>query len=76
MSATRQPLAGKRALVTGSTAGLGEAIAGSLARAGTPMTFRSIALADGFLDAGALPTLHDRYGISAAAIAESVRRWL
>jgi transketolase len=56
--------------------GLGEAIAGALARAGTPASFRTIALPDAFLDAGALPTLHDRYGISAAAIAESVRRWL
>jgi transketolase len=37
--------------------------------------FRKIALPDEFLDAGALPTLHDRYGISAAAMAKSIKRW-
>ena len=31
--------------------------------------FRQVALPDEFLDAGALPTLHDRYGISAEAMA-------
>ena len=31
---------------------------------------------DEFLDAGALPTLHDRYGISAIAIAERIKGWL
>ena len=40
--------------------GLGEAIAGVLLRAGVTPTFRQIALPDAFLDAGALPTLHDR----------------
>ncbi|MEU3520502.1 hypothetical protein ABZ770_35465 [Streptomyces sp. NPDC006654] len=34
------------------------------------------ALPDEFLAAGALPTLHDRYGLSAAAIKERVRREL
>ena len=38
--------------------------------------FRQIALPDAFLDAGALPTLHDRYGISAEAMAESIKSWL
>jgi transketolase len=57
--------------------GLGEAVAAALLRAGvTPKKFRQIALPDGFLDAGALPTLHDRYGISAEAIARSIRGWL
>ncbi|SMP60680.1 transketolase family protein [Noviherbaspirillum suwonense] len=56
--------------------GLGEAVAGTLLRAGVAPSFRQIALPDAFLDAGALPTLHDRYGISADAIAESLKSWL
>jgi transketolase len=56
--------------------GLGEAIAGSLVRSDAPTPFRMIALPDAFLDAGALPTLHERYGISAAAIAARLRQWL
>jgi transketolase len=46
--------------------GLGEAVAGTLLRAGVaPRRFSQVAQPDAFLDAGALPTLHDRYGISA-----------
>jgi transketolase len=56
--------------------GLGEAVAGVLLRAGVVPVFHQIALPDAFLDAGALPTLHDRYGISTEAVADSVRRWL
>ncbi|MCJ2123168.1 transketolase family protein [Methylobacterium sp. J-077] len=58
--------------------GLGEAVAGLLMRNGTmpERGFRQIGLPDEFLDAGALPTLHDRYGISAAAMARSIRGWL
>ena len=56
--------------------GLGEAVAGLLLRSGITPTFRQIALPDEFLDAGALPTLHDRYGISAPAVAASIRGWL
>lgn len=57
--------------------GLGEAVAGALLRAGvTPTGFRQIALPDEFLDAGALPTLHDRYGISTRAMTQSIRQWL
>ena len=56
--------------------GLGEAVAGALLRAGVaPAGFHQIGLPDAFLDAGALPTLHDRYGISAAAVAEQVKDW-
>ena len=29
-----------------------------------------------FLDAGALPTLHDRYGISRQALAARIKGWL
>ena len=38
--------------------------------------FRQVALPDEFLDAGALPTLHDRYGISAEAMSRSIKGWL
>ncbi len=56
--------------------GLGEAVAGVLMRAGVAARFRQVALPDAFLDAGALPTLHDRYGISANAMADSIKTWL
>jgi transketolase len=56
--------------------GLGEAVAGVLLRAGIAPPFRQVALPDAFLDAGALPTLHDRYGISAEAMAKNIRSWL
>lgn len=56
--------------------GLGEAVAGALMRAGIHPAFRQIALPDQFLDAGALPTLHDRYGISTDAVVASVKGWL
>ncbi|QBE66038.1 transketolase family protein [Pseudoduganella lutea] len=56
--------------------GLGEAVAGTLLRAGVAPAFRQIALPDAFLDAGALPTLHDRYCISTEAMVGSIRSWL
>jgi transketolase len=57
--------------------GLGEAVAGLLMRSTVrPTAFRQIALPDAFLDAGALPTLHERYGISAAAMASNIKSWL
>ncbi|MFC3125436.1 transketolase family protein [Pseudoroseomonas globiformis] len=57
--------------------GLGEAVAGLLLRSGVvPPRFRQVALPDAFLDAGALPTLHDRYGISAEAMVKSIKSWL
>jgi len=56
--------------------GLGEAVAALLLRAGFAPHFRQIALPDRFLDAGALPTLHERYGISATAVARRIREWL
>jgi transketolase len=56
--------------------GLGEAVAGTLMRAGVSARFRQIGLPDAFLDAGALPTLHDRYGISTDAIARQIKSWL
>jgi transketolase len=56
--------------------GLGEAVASTLLRAGVAPVFRQVALPDEFLDAGALPTLHDRYGISASAMTTSIQGWL
>ncbi len=56
--------------------GLGEAVAGVLIRAGVHPAFRQIALPDEFLHAGALPTLHDRYGISTEAVVASIKAWL
>jgi transketolase len=56
--------------------GLGEAVAGVLMRSGVHPAFRQIALPDEFLDAGALPTLHDRYGISTSAMTRSIKSWL
>lgn len=57
--------------------GLGEAVAGALLEGGVrPARFRLAGLPDAFLDAGALPTLHERYGISREALAARIRQWL
>lgn len=57
--------------------GLGEAVASRLLQNGvTPARFRLAGLPDAYLDAGALPTLHDRYGISTAALSTRVKGWL
>lgn len=56
--------------------GLGEAVASLLIRSGIAPAFRQVALPDQFLSAGALPTLHDRYGLSTAALTRSIRSWL
>ena len=56
--------------------GLGEAVASLLLQSGVAPRFRLAGLPDAFLDAGALPTLHDRYGISTEALGERIRQWL
>jgi transketolase len=56
--------------------GLGEAVAALLMRSGTHPAFRQIALPDEFLATGALPTLHDRYGLSTAAVTAAIKSWL
>ena len=56
--------------------GLGEAVATACLEQGVAPRFRRIALPDAFLDAGALPTLHDRYGISTEAIIATIKGWL
>ncbi len=58
------------------TGGFGEAVLAHAAREGVHSRMRQIGLPDEFLDAGALPTLHDRYGISTKAIVERVKAWL
>ena len=57
--------------------GLGEAVASALMRNRVlPAGFQLAGLPDAFLDAGALPTLHERYGISREALAARIRQWL
>lgn len=56
--------------------GLGEAVAAELMRRGVHPTFRQIACPDEFLDAGALPTLHERYGLSEDAVIRQTKNWL
>jgi len=56
--------------------GLGEAIAMALVQARVLPEVRHVALPDQFLDAGALPTLHDRYGISKDVMVANIQRWL
>jgi transketolase len=56
--------------------GLGEAVAGILMREGVHPAFRMIGLPDQFLEAGALPTLHDMYGISVNGVAQQIKGWL
>ena len=52
------------------------AVAALLMRKGVRCELDSVGLPDAFLLAGALPTLHDRYGISTAKVAESLKAWL
>ncbi len=57
--------------------GLGEAVASALLRHRVqPAGFELAGLPDAFLDAGALPTLHERYGISREALARRIKGWL
>lgn len=58
------------------TGGLGEAVASALMRSGVHAPFRQIALPDAFLDAGALPTLHDQYGLSVPQITAHIKTWM
>lgn len=57
--------------------GLGESVATSLVTNNVqPTAFRQIGLPDVFLDAGTLPTLHNRYGLSVDEVCKSVKGWL
>jgi len=56
--------------------GLFETVASALVRRGVGRRVVPVGLPDEFLDAGALPTLHDRYGLSMDAIVATVLREL
>jgi transketolase len=56
--------------------GLGEAVMALAVRKRISSRIEHIGLPDEFLDAGALPTLHDRYGISTQSIVAQVKSWL
>jgi transketolase len=56
--------------------GLGEAVARTLLTNGVTPTFRMIGLPDEFLEAGALPTLHEMYGLTVGQIAGKIKDWL
>ncbi len=58
------------------TGGLGEAVAAALMNAGVHPAFRQIGLPDEFLDAGALPSLHDQYGLSVGSVVQRIKEWL
>ena len=62
----RRPLVAGNWKMHGTRASVAELIKG----------LRQLALPDAFLDAGALPTLHERYGISAERMAASLKAWL
>jgi len=52
--------------------GLYESVASALAQRGVGKKLGAIALPDQFIDAGSLPTLHDRYGLSTEAVVSRV----
>jgi transketolase len=52
--------------------GLFETVAAAAARTGLGRKIEPVALPDAFLHAGALPTLHDRYGLAADRIVDRV----
>lgn len=56
--------------------GLFEALAGELARRGVGKQLHPIGLPDEFLAAGALSTLHDRYGLSTTAVVNRIESTL
>jgi transketolase len=56
--------------------GLGQAVGALLMRGGARNRFQQIAPPDEFLDAGALPTLHDRYGLSTGEVDKTVQSWI
>lgn len=76
----REAAKGGRLVITAENhtvnGGLGEAVAKELLLAGVTPKFRMIGLPDAFLEAGALPTLHDMYGLSVSRVAEKIKKWL
>lgn len=59
-----------------SVGGLSEAIASLLLNNAVWTLFDAVTLPDEFLHAGALPTLHDRYGISSAMMIKKIKNAL
>ncbi len=56
--------------------GLGEAVARALLTNDVTPKFRMIGLPDAFLEAGALPTLHEMYGLTVNKVADKIKGWL
>ena len=56
--------------------GLGEAVARTLLTNDVTPKFRMIGLPDAFLEAGALPTLHEMYGLTVDKVADKIKGWL
>ena len=56
--------------------GLFGAVAEAMAKHGVTRQIHPVALPDEFLDAGALPTLYDRYGVSTAKMVERIKKLL
>ena len=77
---TAEAARGGRLVVTAENhtvnGGLGEAVAKELLLAGIAPRFRMIGLPDAFLEAGALPTLHEMYGLSVDKVAAQIKGWL
>lgn len=71
---------GNRLVVTAenhtANGGLGEAVARTLLLNEVTPKFRMISLPDEFLEAGALPTLHEMYGLSVNKVTEQIKGWL
>lgn len=56
--------------------GLHETVATAMVSAGVARPLKAVGLPDEFLAAGALPTLHDRYGLSTGSVVDRVLREL
>jgi transketolase len=76
-AAIQREVRGDRLVVTAENhtvvGGLSEAVAATVAYAGVSARIVPAALPDEFLAAGALPTLHDRYGLSTDALCARVK---
>jgi transketolase len=56
--------------------GLGDGVSSLLMKSRVYPEFHQIALPDEFLDAGTLPALQDRYGISTKAMVKQIKDWI
>jgi len=69
-------LAGRVVLVTGAYGGLGSAVAEMLMESDVSSKFRRIGVRDTFAEGGTTPFLFEKYGLSANALAATVRQTL